>query len=247
MKAGVALFIGLLFFVRSIQAETYSVTVEQITFAPYIMTDHQGNFNGYLFDLMEAWKEDQGIELIYQVTPIKRIGMMAKNDRVDFVLPDHPKWSARDYKEGRAVIYSRAIADVHGGFARLSEAPEIMNIEDRIPVIGSLLGFSYDIIRRELENHELEIHEVAQTTSLVGLLKARRVDAVFGNVPSLIKLGENTLGKNSVVQAKTLPDEHTKYYLSSIKSFGLIQDFNSWLIQKSTEKKLAKLKEKWGI
>lgn len=211
------------------------------------MTDHQGNFNGYLFDLMEAWKKETGIELIYTVTPIKRISMLALNGQIDMVVPDNPVWAAEGYKKKVTVTYSNPVVEIHGGFIRLRDAPDTMKIRERVPVIGSTLGFSHVLIQNDIDEGRVVIHEVAHATSLMGLLRANRVDSIFGAVPSLIKLGNQSIGNGSVMQDKSLPEEFVTYHLSAAKNHEQVLRFNQWLEKKSTRKKLQSLRKKWGL
>lgn len=223
-----------------------AVAVEMISFPPHIQTDSQGNFTGYLRDLMDSWAEDDAMSIVYEVVPVKRIVYSLQNRKLDVRIPDNPVWDGKA-KEGLDIRYSQPATRVHGGYVRLADSPKISEINDRPPVIGSMSGFSQHLISDQLTRGKLSLHEVNQNTSLMSLLQRGRVDAIFGDVPALIHLGESMIGENSVVQCQELPSEKSTYHLSAFRSHKMIERFDEWLQSEQSQKRLEKLKKKYGL
>lgn len=223
-----------------------AVAVEMISFPPHIQTDSQGNFTGYLRDLMDRWAEDDGMNIVYEVVPVKRIVYSLENHKLDVRIPDNPLWDTQE-KKGLDIRYSQPAAKVHGGYVRLAASPKISDITGRTPIVGSMSGFSQYMIADRLERGELTLHEVNQNTSLMSLLQRGRVDVIYGDIPALVHLGESMIGKNSVMQCQDFPSEKSTYHLSAFRSHGAIARFDEWMQSEAGQENVKKLREKYGL
>lgn len=233
--------VAIVLFSSLLQAKSYTVAVELISFPPFIQTDHQENFTGYLRDVLDLWSRDRGHQLVFEVLPVKRVAASLKAGKIDLRIPDNPAWEAEE-KRSLSIHYSQPIATVHGGYVKLASTPPLSKITNRVPIIGSMLGFTHTMIADKIQQGKLSIHEAPHTESLISLLRLKRLDAIFGDIPSLIRLGNSTIENDQVVQCEELPSEKSPYHFSAVTNHAVIQDFDLWLKQPATAQKLLEIR-----
>ncbi len=222
--------------------QTYTVGVEDIDYYP-IYAGHTGDYQGYVRELLDAFAEKQGVQLLYEPLPVKRLfNAFLERQEVDLKFPDNPYWNA-DMREGKNVVYSEGVLDYIDGVMVLPENKG--QGKKQLKVLGIISGFTAWEYLGDIENGSITTEE---SSDYVGLLKktlAGRLDGAYSNVTVAAYHLSNMGQEGALVFDDSLPHTRSKYYLSSIKHPELVEAFNAFLIEEA--EKVEALKAKYDV
>ncbi len=224
-------------------AEELVIGFEDLDLFPYGKPSEEEIFVGYLRALLEAFAEDRGHQLVFAVTPLKRLYLGFKKGDVDMFIPDNPDWS-HPYKQGIEVYYSAAIASALDGFA-VSPGRENETIGNGIAHIGAILGVTVEPLFNDAEKELLVFDRGSRFEGLFKALLLGRVDAVHCNLAVANSVLE-AIGKahDAVAWSQALPQFKSLFHVSSTRK-ELIEELDDWLAAHTAE--VTALKAQYGI
>lgn len=222
-------------------AEELTIGFEDVDFYPYGKPSEDQVFVGYLRALLDAFAEDHGHELVFVVTPVKRLYMGFSE--VDMFVPDNPAWS-QEHKQGIDVYYSDVIAIALDGFA-VAPGREKETIGGDIVHIGAILGFTVEPLFDDAAKKLLVFDRASRFESLFKALHLGRVDAVYCNLAAANDVLEE-IGRTpeSVAWSEVLPQFKSRFHISSTRK-ELIEQLNAWLATHAS--KVTSLKAEYGL
>ncbi len=224
-------------------AEELVIGFEDLDFYPYGKPNGDEIFVGYLRAILEAFAEDRGHQLVFAVTPIKRLYLEFKEGDVDMFIPDNPAWS-QPYKQGTDIYYSEVIAVALDGFA-VVPGRERETIDDNIVHIGAILGFTVEPLFDDAQRELLVFDRGSRFESLFKALLLGRVDAVYCNLAAAnTVLGAIDKAPDAIAWSETLPRFKSLFHISSTRP-ELIEELDDWLEAHTAEVK--SLKAEYGI
>ncbi len=224
-------------------AENLVIGFEDLDFYPYGKPDGEEIFIGYLRAILDAFAEDGGHDLLFAVTPLKRLYLGFKEGDIDMFIPDNPDWS-QQYKQGIDVYYSAVIAMALDGFA-VSPGRERETISDDIVHVGTILGFTVEPLFDASERELLVFDRGSRFENLFKALLLGRVDTVYCNLAAANNVLE-AIGKDpdSIAWSETLPRFKSLFHVSSTRP-ELIEELDAWLVAHAA--RVKSLKEEYGI
>ncbi len=229
--------------VHGATAEELVIGFEDLDLFPYGKPSEEEIFVGYLRAILEAFAEDRDHQLVFAVTPLKRLYLGFKTGDVDMFIPDNPDWSHR-YKQGIDVYYSDVVAMALDGFA-VAPGRENETINHDIVHIGAILGVTVEPLFSDSEKELLVFDRASRFEGLFKALLLGRVDAVHCNLAAASNVLE-AIGKTSDVIAwsEALPRFKSLFHVSSTRR-DLIEELNGWLAAHAAE--VASLKAEYGL
>ncbi len=229
--------------IQAATAEELVIGFEDVDFYPYGKPSEDEIFVGYLRALLDAFAEDRGHELVFAVTPLKRLYLGFQEGGIDMFIPDNPAWS-HQYKQGIDVYYSAAIAAALDGFA-VVPGREKEPINADIVHIGAILGVTVEPLFTDSEKELLVFDRASRFEGLFKALLFGRVDAVHCNLAVANKVLE-AIDKDpdAIAWSTTLPRFKSLFHVSSTRR-ELIEELNGWL--RAHGAKVESLKSEYGI
>lgn len=158
-------------------AGEFTVAVEEVNYLPQY-SGLDGNYRGIARTVLDRFAARYGHRFTYVPLPNRRLQHeFYAEGKYDFTFPDNPAWRTAA-KAGRTLHYSAPMLYVTEGLLvrpdRITRAPATFR------VIGTIRGFTLPAeIARRLQAGTLEVEYADNTASLVRMLDADRVDAVF--------------------------------------------------------------------
>ena len=224
-------------------AEELVVGFEDLDFYPYGKPSEEEIFVGYLRAVLEAFAEDRGHQLVFAVTPLKRLYLGFKAGDVDLFIPDNPAWS-HEYKRGIDVYYSDVVAVALDGFA-VAPGREHEAVHDDVVHIGAILGFTVEPLFDDVQREVLVFDRASRFESLFKALLLGRVDAVYCNLAAANNVLA-TIGKapDTVAWSQALPRFKSLFHVSSTRR-QLIEELDDWLGKNAAA--VTSLKREYGI
>lgn len=203
------------------------VGVENQDYRPYYWVE-AGRYQGPGRDILDAYAASRGdIRFVYRPLPVNRLYQAFLSGAVDLKYPDNPQWQA-DLKKGKAIAYSRAIADFIDG---VMVQPRRKGAGlDGLKVLGTVLGFTpWDYLGR-IKAGSVRLLENGSLSGLLEQTILGRIDGAYVN-PAVARYQlENVLHKpGALVFDPELPHTKGAYLASSIKHPDLIKDLNRYL------------------
>ena len=241
LLAVLLIFIGLS--VTGAVSEELVIGFEDLDHYPYGKPSEDEIFVGYQRALLEAFAEDAGHDLIFEVTPPKRLYLRIKEGDVDMFIPDNPDWSLQ-YKQGIDVFYSDVIAMALDGFT-VTPGRETETIGQDIVHIGTILGFTVEPLFDDATREQIVFDRASRYESLFKALLLGRLDAVYCNLAVannvLVAIGKDP---DAVVWSDALPQFKSLFHVSSTRR-ELIEELNGWLRSHAAD--VEALKAEYGI
>ncbi len=225
------------------RAEELVIGFEDLDLFPYGKPSEDEIFVGYLRALLDAFAEDRDHQLVFAVTPVKRLFRGFKEGDIDMFIPDNPDWSQL-YKQGIEVYYSDEIATALDGFV-VAPGREREAIDHDIVHIGAILGVTVEPLFDDEERKLLVFDRASRFESLFKALLLGRVDAVHCNLAAANSVLE-AIGKDpdAISWSDSLPRFKSLFHASSTRR-ELIEQLNDWLRSHAAE--VTSLKAEYGL
>lgn len=221
-------------------AGQFVIGVEDMDYAP-IMSASQGEFQGFVRELLDLFARRHGHRFEYRLLPTKRLTAEHVAGRLDAVFPDNPSWEAAA-KQGVRMVYSEPAVPFQDVVMVLPEQRDLP-----LRTLGIVRGFTPKRFLAQIQSGELSIHEAGDPAKLIRMALAGRVDGVHLALPvaryQLERLGQAAALVPSTVVKPTAYAPH--YRLSSVRHAGLVTQFDRFLREEHAA--LAALQRRYGL
>lgn len=215
---------------------TFVIGVENVAYLPAYTTEN-GEYKGYMRELMDEFAHDKGYRFEYRPLPVPRLYATFFSGQIDFKLPDAPEWQA-DARKGHDVAYSEPLAAYVDGANVLPELKDAK--QEQIRTLGTVSGFTPWGWTDAIKTNRTSLSENASFTALVQQVLAKRVDAAYASV-AVVNYQLDKLGMpGALVFNEHLPSGRGAYRLSTLNHPEVIRELNDWLRQ--NQAKVARLK-----
>ncbi len=229
MKLIYACLSMLCLFLNFVQAEvkTFKIGVEfQDYFPHYSYVD--GKYVGFAKDVFDKFAESKGYQFTYEALPVMRLHQAFWAGEVDFKYPDHPSF-AKELKEGKNIIYSKAVSGFADGLMILPEKKGKLKIED-IKSIGTVRGFTPWDYMGQIKAGKIVLEEANDFGNLLEMLLRGRIDGAYVNpVVAEYQLANILKKPGAIVFDESLPHTRSEYQFATIKHPEVIEEFNKFL------------------
>ncbi|WDD99783.1 substrate-binding periplasmic protein [Thalassomonas actiniarum] len=191
------------------------IGVENINYYPISAMRH-GQYAGFSRDVLDAFAERYGHNIIYKAYPVKSLFGAYLAGQVDFKFPDNSGW-AQESKHKRIITYSQAVLESIDGVMVYPHAQG--RGLGALKRLGTIVGFTRFAYLDAIAAGKVKRHEHESLDGLMKLVKSNYVDGVYSNIfVTRYFLKNSSYGSQYIVFDKTLPYEMTGYALSSFKS-----------------------------
>ena len=208
------------------QADTFTVGVEEIEYAPFYYVK-DGQYSGFARELFDEFALKYNHTVIYRPLPIERLYSELFSGKITFKFPDHNYW-AQDKKQGKNIQYSEPVVGFTDGVLVL-ETNKNMDVQ-AIPDIGYLRGFNPWTLMDLIKENKVKSRVVNSLDSLIKLTLHKRIDGTYFNLDVAKHRMRTKFPKSApLVLAKTLPFDRTNYLVSSLKKSKLLDELNAFL------------------
>lgn len=209
-------------------AETaFVIGVENTAYLPAYTTEN-GEYKGYMRDLLDQFAHDKGYRFDYRPLPVPRLYATFFSGQVDFKLPDAPEWQ-QDSRKGHDVIYSDPLAAYVDGANVLPEFKDAK--PEQIRTLGTVSGFTPWGWTDAIKSNRTTLTENASFAALVQQVLAKRIDAAYASVAVVNYQLDKLHMAGALVFNDHLPSGRGFYRLSSLNHPDVIRELNDWLRQ----------------
>jgi len=214
--------------------------VEDVDYAP-IMSTADGEFRGYVRDMLDLFARSYGHSFEYRPLPIRRLTGEHLGGRVDAVFPDNPAWQA-DAKRDQQMAYSAAAVPFQDAVMVPADKRD-----QPLHELGIVRGFTPKRFLPLIEAGQLHVSEAGDPARLIRMALAGRVDGVHVALPvaryQLAQLGQ----PGALVPSPALPAAtyEPHYRLSSIHHAELVAQFDRFL--REQQPALTELLHHYGL
>ena len=223
--------------------ESLLIGVESVNNPPFHWITKDGEYIGFVRDLMDLFATEIGTDFKYVGMPIKRLFEGLVQSDIDIKVPDNPLWQP-SIKQNTGIQYSAPFLEVHGvvvGFVSASE-PSI----GKISHISIPLGYTLS----HLDNDQIKDLTIIKTSSVISCINmalSKRTQGCFAGFRAikyyLQQQFPNQL-KNMRVYSD-MPPQIGEFRISTSHHVDIINKFDQFLINQ--EKKILLLKKKHGL
>lgn len=225
-------------------AITYTLGSEAIGYYPHYgwQSHNGGEFQGFARDLFEEFAHRQGLQLTYEMLPVKRLYQQFLSDQdLDFKYPDAPEWQ-RQRRGKQTIHYSDTVAFyVDGVITRTDRAAQAP-----LKRLGTIRGFTPVPFTAAIAQQRIQLLEYSRVVDLLQAVLHRRIDGAYVNVDVAMYQAKYSLAVESLLCFNPeLPYVHDGYRLSSIKHPEIIAAFNHFLRERHLW--VAQLKSTYGL
>lgn len=222
--------------------ETITIGVEPIDYFPLYAARDEG-YVGFAREVFDAFAADQGLEVVYEPMPIRRLYAALLSGGIDIKFPDDGFWAA-DIKGDADIRYSSPFLPYIDGTLvqphRLGEGIET------IGALGTVAGFTPFAWLDTLDGSDITLVENAGFVPLLRQASLGRVDGAYANVTVAEYQLETMLEQPGVlVFDADLPHIADSYRASSATRPDLIAAFDTWLEENAALKNA--LMQEYGI
>ena len=223
--------------------QTLLIGVEDHDYLPYYNFQSQ-QVVGFFPELINQFAAEYGYQIEYRALPVARLFHDFVGGRVDFKLPANPAWS-QSMKVGKNIIYSDPLVRYIDGVMVLPGRKG--RLIDDFKTLGTILGFtvSNPIWNQRIERGAAHKLEARHYLNLIRMTKSGYIDGVYAN----IEVGYHQLKQfekpNTLIFDDTLPYADDFYHLSTIKYPKVIEQFDKFLQNHSSN--IETLRTKHGI
>ena len=223
-----------------------TVGVEATNYAPYFHTDKEHTYQGAAREIIDLFSQSQELDLNYHPMPVPRLFNEFENGGVDLKFPDNPLWSA-SLKSEVLVHYSAPVLAVRETLIIINpkNGYEHEGTENKIKMVGNILGFSTPGLNENIKNNEFELVSTKKIEQLIHMLVSGRVDAIYFNADVAIEVAKNLYPNKQLIVHPDHPAFDYAYHLSSIKHKDLIVQFDKFLI--SHAEQVAEIRKRYGL
>lgn len=225
-------------------AAAYTLGSEAIGYYPHYgwQTPNGGDFQGFARDLFDEFARQAGLQLHYEMLPVKRLYQQFLSDQdLDFKYPDAPEWQQQ--RRGKQTIhYSDTVTFyVDGVITRTDRPPQAP-----LKRLGTIRGFTPVPFTTAIAQKRIQLLEYSRVVDLLQAVLHRRIDGAYVNVDVALFQAKYSLAVESLLCFNSeLPYIHDGYRLSSIKHPELIAAFNEFLQERHLW--VAQLKSTYGL
>ena len=208
------------------QADTFTVGVEEIEYAPFYYVK-DGQYAGFARELFDEFAHKYNHTVIYRPLPIERLYNELFSGKITFKFPDHNFW-VQDKKQGKEIYYSEPVVGFTDGILVLEENKN-MGLTTP-PDIGYLRGFNPWTLMGLIKENKVKSRVVNSLDSLIKLTLQKRIDGTYFNLDVAKYRMRNKFPKSApLVLSKNLPFDRTNYLVSSLKNSKLLKELNEFL------------------
>jgi hypothetical protein len=208
------------------QADTFTVGVEEIEYAPFYYVK-DGQYSGFGRELFDKFALKYKHTVIYRPLPIERLYSELFSGKITFKFPDHNYW-AQDKKQGKHIYYSKPVVGFTDGVLVLKENKD--TDLKTIPDIGYLRGFTPWTLMGFIKENKVKSRVVNSLDSLIKLTLHNRIDGSYFNLDVAKYRMRNKFPKSTpLVLANKLPFDRTNYLVSSLEDSKLLKQLNEFL------------------
>ncbi|MBN2658901.1 MAG: transporter substrate-binding domain-containing protein [Spirochaetales bacterium] len=222
-----------------LNAETYSIGVEEVSYMPFYGFDSLGNFIGIAPDILNAFAEKSGIDFEFKPYPILRLTENYLSGQLDFRYPDNPDWNAPE----QAIYYSMPLMVVLDGLIVRKEntGRSIIKYRD----IGTIRGYTAPSLEVYIKYGSIRLIEINTYDSMIAMLVSGRFEAGYLSViPAFYTARQKGL-EDRIAFDRDLPFDVANHNLSSIEHRDILEKFNIFLRE---EKELIDgIYESWNV
>lgn len=204
----------------------YTIGVEDINYYPYYdFVDRQQN-HGLLKDILDDFARKQGIEFEYVALPIKRFDFWYNENKIDFRVPDNPRWHG---KKQHNLLFSEPVVILPTGTVVKQQYQHLPLHE--FTSIGTFTGFTPSPHWLEAaQDRQLEFMHDPSLRVLIRLLFEEQVQGLDLDLYTIrFHAGLMGLDPSRLVYADHVPDRVIQYYLSTVKHPDILKKFNKYL------------------
>jgi polar amino acid transport system substrate-binding protein len=220
------------------------VGVEDIENYPNYVYDYRTKkFSGFMRDVLDAFGQQYGYEMIYRPLPVKRLYYELTYGKIDFKFPDRPDWGS-SYKSQYDVHYSNAIIWFTEGIMTLAERP--FSSLNEVKSIAYVRGFSPPALVQAASLYKIKIVETADVKDAISMVLSHKVDGAFLDIAGgqwLLNTYFHQPG--ALVFQPSLPNVHAPYFISTVDNVKALNEFNQFLAKNA--ELLNKIKQKFGL
>ena len=226
----VLLFCLLTFLPAVASAQTLTVGVEDLGYRPYFYSEN-GQYKGAAREILDAFAQKAGLELKYEILPVKRLYKGFLGGTLDFKFPDNPNWKSKE-KEGLPICYSQPMLEFTDG---VIVRPENLGRGlDALKVLGTVLGFTAWGYLDLVDSGKIRLLENASFSGLLEQTIEGRVDGAYINRAVADYQLNNVLRQpEALVFDPGLPHVEDGYRISSTKHPDLIKRFDQFLLDEA--------------
>lgn len=223
------------------EIKTYKVGVSYLNSYPLVSFANLED-KGYGWSVLEAFAESQGIEFKYIGLPITRLQASLDNGAIDFIFPDHPKWSTFRTARKPNIYSGPIISTISATF--VSEKSASIPLKE-LSSVAIPFGYTSYTWTSPLENYGI-------TAVPVKDLRAALESVVNGRTQAAdveYNIGQYIITNHSYLKGLTinpkLPNASVDYHLSTIHH----QDITNQITQfvKDNPNLINELRQKYNI
>lgn len=202
---------------------TYVVGVEELDYLPYYGTV-DGQVDGAIRDLLDAFAADSGYRFVYRPMPILRLFAALERGDIDFKFPENPLWTHPE-KQAIALSYSRPLLLATDAAFVLPD--RLGRTAAEIRSLGKILGFDLPFWSRRPNPPELFTVQSVDSLLMIGL--AGRVDAVHANVAVMEEVLRRRGREGALIRDPGLPTIDYDYRLGTARHPDLLRKLDDWI------------------
>ena len=218
----VAISLAVILLPSRLQADTYTVGVEQLDYYP-LYEGSAGGYRGYGRELLDLFAQYSGHTFIYQPMPVKRLFDTFIRGELDFKYPDNPYWSAAE-KSAVTIHYSQSTLRSFDGLITHRQHPPATPLTH----LATIRGFTAWAYANAIEAGEVTVQPVNSLDAGLSLVKAGRIPAVYANI-AVAKGRLRDIDEQALVFNRDFPYTESHFFLSTQKHPAVIAQFNAFL------------------
>jgi polar amino acid transport system substrate-binding protein len=222
----------------------FTVGVETTDYAPYFYLDLEQKYQGAAREIIDLFSQSQKLELEYHPMPVPRLFNEFVKGRIDLKFPDNPLWS-QSLQSDVFVQYSAPVLAVRETLLIIEPTKKYWEVDKRIKLVGTILGFSTPGINDNIKRNEFELINTKKIEQLIHMLVSGRVDAIYFNAEVAIKVATQLYPNKQLIAHPKYPAFDYAYHLSSIKHKELITQFDKFLI--SHAEQVTEIRNRYGL
>lgn len=144
--------------------------------APYVLLTQAPVESGIIVELMQEFARRADVEVVFQLTPRKRLEYSLEMGRIHIVVTSNPKW----LEQPDNVDWAIPLFDEKNVLVIRRGSPDIADIEDLKGLrVGTILGYAYPEIDLLFEQGDSFRSDSVEMLHNLTKLRAGRLDAVI--------------------------------------------------------------------
>ncbi len=203
----------------------YRVGVEDVSYYP-VMDFLHAPPRGAVKQVLDAFAAQSGVKFEYIPLPIQRFNSWYDTGRIDFRVPDNPRWSLTSQP---SLIYSTPFLDLCEVLVVKAENRDIS--PDKVTRIGTLLGFMPSSYwNQKLESGAVRLVPDRSIKVLTRMLLNDMVTGLDLDLASIhYQLKSLSLSPELVAPLATVNSPTISYRMSTLHHPEIIQQFNQFI------------------